>query len=150
MEKADAEPEGAEREELLHDARKAAERARYAAESVSRVFGKAATAFARAMEDVQEARGEHQDSVLTRARLRDLALRTSSTGAPSSTGACTPSRRREHSSRSSTSTTHGRPRPASPCTAGCADRPGAVRNRAGVARSAVGIHPGKAPSGSRR
>ena len=78
---AEAEPDGAEREELLHDARKAAKRARYAGESVSRVFGKDATTFAQAMEAVQEALGEHQDSVLTRERLRDLALHSPSTGA---------------------------------------------------------------------
>jgi CHAD domain-containing protein len=42
------------------------------------VFGQDATAFAQAMEAVQEALGEHQDSVLTRERLRDLALHTSS------------------------------------------------------------------------
>jgi CHAD domain-containing protein len=81
VEEADAQPDGAEREELLHDARKAAKRARYAGESVSRVFGKDATAFAEAMEAVQEALGEHQDSVLTRERLRELAASTSSTDA---------------------------------------------------------------------
>ena len=81
MKQADATPAGAEREELLHDARKAAKRARYAGESVSRIFGKDAVAFAAAMEDVQEALGEHQDSVLTRERLRDLARHTSSTDA---------------------------------------------------------------------
>ncbi|HZB18361.1 MAG TPA: CYTH and CHAD domain-containing protein [Blastococcus sp.] len=73
--------DGAEREELLHDARKAAKRSRYAAESVSGVFGADAVAFAEAMEAVQEALGEHQDSVLTRERLRDLARQTSSTDA---------------------------------------------------------------------
>ena len=81
VEEADATPAGAEREELLHDARKAAKQARYAGESVSRVFGASATAFAEVMEDVQEALGEHQDSVLTRERLRELALHTSSTAA---------------------------------------------------------------------
>jgi CHAD domain-containing protein len=81
VEEAAAKPEGAEREELLHDARKAAKAARYAGESVSRVFGADATTFAQAMEAVQEALGEYQDSVLTRERLRDLALTTSSTGA---------------------------------------------------------------------
>ncbi len=81
VEEADATPPGAEREELLHDARKDAKRARYAGESVSGIFGADAVAFAKAMEDVQEALGEHQDSVLTRERLRDLALHTSSTGA---------------------------------------------------------------------
>jgi CHAD domain-containing protein len=81
VEEADATPEGAEREELLHDARKAAKRARYAAESVSRVFGADADAFAKAMSAVQEALGEHQDAVLARDRLRALALQTSSTEA---------------------------------------------------------------------
>lgn len=81
VEQAAAHPAGAEREELLHDARKAAKQARYAGESVSRVFGQDATRFAQAMEDVQEALGEHQDSVLTRGRLRELAQHTSSTTA---------------------------------------------------------------------
>ncbi len=81
VQQADATSAGPEREELLHDARKAAKRARYAGESVGRTFGKDALAFAKAMEDVQEALGEHQDSVLTRARLRDLARHTSSTDA---------------------------------------------------------------------
>jgi CHAD domain-containing protein len=74
-----ARPPGEEKEELLHDARKSAKAARYAGESVDRVFGQDATAFAQAMEAVQEALGEHQDSVLTRERLRELAQRTSST-----------------------------------------------------------------------
>jgi CHAD domain-containing protein len=74
-------PAGADREELLHDARKAAKRARYAGEAVSGVFGEDAAAFAEAMEGVQEALGEHQDSVLTRERLQDLALHTTSTSA---------------------------------------------------------------------
>src|SRR4051794_14834478 len=78
---AGATPPGAEREELLHDARKAAKRSRYAGESVSVVFGKDAVRFAAAMEDVQEALGEHQDSVLTRERLRELAQQTTSTEA---------------------------------------------------------------------
>ena len=72
-------PAGAERDELLHDARKAAKQARYAGESVAPVFGKDASTFAAAMEDVQEALGERQDSVLTRQRLRDLALHASTT-----------------------------------------------------------------------
>jgi CHAD domain-containing protein len=74
-------PPGAERDELMHDARKAAKKARYAGEAVAPVFGKDATRFAAAMEDVQEALGEHQDSLLTRARLRTLAAHASSTEA---------------------------------------------------------------------
>ncbi|WP_409329218.1 CHAD domain-containing protein [Trujillonella humicola] len=81
VDEAGARPAGPEREELLHDARKAAKAARYAGESVSGVFGADAAAFARAMEDVQEALGEHQDSVLTRERLRSLGLSATSTEA---------------------------------------------------------------------
>jgi CHAD domain-containing protein len=78
---ADRTEDAAEREELMHDARKAAKRSRYAAETVDPVFGADATAFASAMEDVQEALGEHQDSVLAQARLRELARDTPSTEA---------------------------------------------------------------------
>jgi CHAD domain-containing protein len=78
VEQADAAASGDQRDHLLHDARKAAKRARYAGESVSKVFGKDAAAFAEAMEGVQEALGEHQDALLTRGWLRDLALHTSS------------------------------------------------------------------------
>jgi CHAD domain-containing protein len=81
VEEAEDTPEGPEREELLHDARKAAKRTRYAAESVSPVFGADADAFARAISAVQEALGEHQDAVLARDRLRELAGQTPSTDA---------------------------------------------------------------------
>ncbi|WP_432560890.1 CYTH and CHAD domain-containing protein [Kineococcus sp. SYSU DK003] len=73
VERAHHAPAGAERDELLHEARKAAKQVRYAAEAVSVVFGKDATRFARAVTEVQEVLGEHQDSVVTRQRLRDLA-----------------------------------------------------------------------------
>jgi CHAD domain-containing protein len=74
-----ATPEGPERDELLHDARKAAKQARYAGEVVEPVFGADATRFAAAMENVQEALGERQDALLTRERLHALARSTSST-----------------------------------------------------------------------
>lgn len=64
------------RAELLHDARKAAKRTRYAAELASDVFGPDAGAFAAAMESVQELLGQHQDSVVLRRRLRQLAEST--------------------------------------------------------------------------
>jgi CHAD domain-containing protein len=72
---------GARQEELLHEARKAAKAARYAGESVTSVFGNDAAAFAAGMERVQETLGEHQDSVVTQQRLRDLALHADSTAA---------------------------------------------------------------------
>lgn len=62
-----------ERADALHDARKAAKRARYAAELAAPVFGDEARAFAAAMESTQEVLGRHQDSVVLRERLRDLA-----------------------------------------------------------------------------
>lgn len=73
MERADQVPGGAERDEVLHEARKAAKRARYAGEALAPAFGAHATAFAAAMEDLQEVLGEHQDSVVTRRRLHQLA-----------------------------------------------------------------------------
>ena len=69
-----------EREQLQHDARKAAKRARYAAESVASVFGKDARTLAAAMEHVQETLGEHLETATTRRRLQDLAHRTSDPG----------------------------------------------------------------------
>jgi CHAD domain len=122
LEEVDATPEGAEREELLHDARKAAKRARHAAESVSRIFGADAIAFAEAKEAVQEALGKHQDSVLTRERLRELARHTSSTEAAFFYGRVQALEEAGQRSPRGTSTQPGRPRGASPCTAGCADR----------------------------
>lgn len=62
-----------ERDRALHDARKAAKRARYAGEALADSFGEPAALFASRMEDVQEQLGEYQDSVVVRARLRELA-----------------------------------------------------------------------------
>jgi CHAD domain-containing protein len=59
---------------LLHEVRKAAKRARYAAESLIPTHGKPATRWAARMEAVQEVLGEHQDSVVIRQELRALAV----------------------------------------------------------------------------
>ena len=72
--RATAEPE--ERARLLHDARKAAKRTRYAAELAGDVLGAEAVAFAAAMESMQEALGEYQDTVVLRAHLRERAEAT--------------------------------------------------------------------------
>ncbi|MCC2314884.1 CYTH and CHAD domain-containing protein [Cellulomonas xiejunii] len=69
-----AQPE--ERARLLHDARKAAKRTRYAAELAGDVLGAEAVAFAAAMESMQEALGEYQDTVVLRAHLRERAEAT--------------------------------------------------------------------------
>ncbi len=65
----------AERDELLHDARKLAKRLRYAAEAVAPAFGHPATKLAEAAGSVQEILGEHQDSVVARQVLTEMAAR---------------------------------------------------------------------------
>lgn len=61
----------------LHEVRKAAKRARYAAEVAGPSAGKAAHALAQRMEALQELLGRHQDSLMARALLEDLAGRMS-------------------------------------------------------------------------
>ena len=60
-------------DELLHEVRKAAKRARYAGESLVAVHGRPAKEWAGRMEAVQESLGEHQDSVVIRTELLALA-----------------------------------------------------------------------------
>ncbi|MET7637880.1 CYTH and CHAD domain-containing protein [Streptomyces sp. NPDC005438] len=67
-----AEP-GEGRDLALHEARKAAKRARYAAESARPALGGAAKRFAARMARLQELLGDHQDSVMARAALREIA-----------------------------------------------------------------------------
>lgn len=62
------------RDPALHEARKKAKRLRYAAESAIPVDPKKATRMAKAAEAVQEALGDHQDTVVARSRLRSLAM----------------------------------------------------------------------------
>ncbi|MGB5936589.1 MAG: CYTH and CHAD domain-containing protein [Ornithinimicrobium sp.] len=62
------------RDQALHDVRKAAKRARYAAEAVTPVSGEPATEFALIMEQIQGDLGEHQDSVVMRDVLRQCAF----------------------------------------------------------------------------
>ncbi len=65
-----------ERDHLLHEARKKAKQARYAGEAMTAAFGNDAHQFAKAMENVQELLGDHQDSVVTRALLRELGVQS--------------------------------------------------------------------------
>jgi CHAD domain-containing protein len=58
----------------LHDARKAAKRARYAAEAVAPVSGPDAMRFARQLKNVQSVLGEHQDTVVARQAVRQLGM----------------------------------------------------------------------------
>ena len=74
MRRARRAPSGHDRDVALHQARKSARRARYAAEAAALVSGKPARRFARQMKKVQSALGEHQDSVLARQSARDLGI----------------------------------------------------------------------------
>ncbi|MFH8785125.1 CYTH and CHAD domain-containing protein [Streptomyces roseoverticillatus] len=71
---------GTARDTALHEARKAAKRARYAAEAARPALGKPAKRFTSRMKDVQTLLGDHQDSVMTRSALRALAVRSHAAG----------------------------------------------------------------------
>jgi CHAD domain-containing protein len=62
----------------LHHVRKAAKRARYAAEAIEPVVGKDATRFAHAMTELQDTLGEHHDTVVARQKVVELSSSSSS------------------------------------------------------------------------
>ena len=74
MRRAQRTPAGPEREVALHEARKAAKRARYAAESVVPAFGTQTRRFAKRMKAVQSVLGDHQDAVTAREEARDIGV----------------------------------------------------------------------------
>ncbi|MGW2632081.1 CYTH and CHAD domain-containing protein [Streptomyces chattanoogensis] len=80
IEAALAAPAGAARDEALHSARKAAKRVRYAAEAARPVLGKPAKKFTKRTKRVQQVLGDHQDSVVARAALRELATQAQRAG----------------------------------------------------------------------
>jgi CHAD domain-containing protein len=67
-------PTDSARDHYLHEVRKSAKRARYAAESAIPIHGKPAKRLAKRMEALQDLLGEHQDSVTSRALLRELGV----------------------------------------------------------------------------
>ena len=69
-----------DREAALHDVRKAAKRARYAAESAAAVAGRPATRLAARMQELQDVLGEHQDAVTARELHRDLGAAAHAAG----------------------------------------------------------------------
>lgn len=73
-------PAGHDRDLAMHDARKAAKRARYAGEAAIPALGKPAKRFAQRMKGVQTLLGDHQDSVVAREALRDLAIQAHEAG----------------------------------------------------------------------
>lgn len=74
--------EGHERDLALHEARKAAKRARYAAEAATPALGKPAKHLAKALKTVQSLLGDHQDGVVAREALRGLAAQAADAGEP--------------------------------------------------------------------
>jgi len=58
----------------LHEARKAAKRARYAGEAMTPAIGKEARRFAKQMKKVQSVLGDHQDAVIARQVERELGI----------------------------------------------------------------------------
>ncbi|MGX2997249.1 CYTH and CHAD domain-containing protein [Streptomyces sp. JNUCC 64] len=75
-----AAPPGPDRDLALHEARKKAKRLRYAAEAARDVLGGPAKRAVRGTRALQELLGDHQDGVMTRAALRDLAAQAHAAG----------------------------------------------------------------------
>lgn len=75
-----AAPPGRDRDISMHEARKKAKRARYAAEAARPALGKPAKAFAGLMTELQDLLGDHQDSVVAREALRQLAVQAHGAG----------------------------------------------------------------------
>jgi CHAD domain-containing protein len=74
MRRADQLPPGHARDLLLHEARKAAKRARYAAEVARPVAGQRAGRFARRMKAVQSVLGDHHDAITAQAAAREIGV----------------------------------------------------------------------------
>ena len=62
------------RDHAFHEARKKAKRLRYAAEMATPALGKRARSLTKATKKIQTALGVHQDTVVARQRLRELAM----------------------------------------------------------------------------
>ncbi|AVH58761.1 MULTISPECIES: CYTH and CHAD domain-containing protein [Streptomyces] len=64
---------GADRDLAMHEARKKAKRTRYAAEAAAPALGKPAAGLVKSTKSLQTLLGDHQDSVMARETLRELA-----------------------------------------------------------------------------
>jgi CHAD domain-containing protein len=78
-------PSGTDRDPVLHEARKKAKRTRYAAEVAIPALGRPATDLAKSMKYLQALLGDHQDSVMTRGALLELAAEAYAAGESSFT-----------------------------------------------------------------
>ncbi|MFF4487810.1 CHAD domain-containing protein [Streptomyces sp. NPDC001544] len=82
MDRALALPAGPDRDAALHQARKAAKRLRYAAETAGPALGKPARRLGRRVKAVQKVCGDHHDSAVARDALRRLAVAAHAAGEP--------------------------------------------------------------------
>jgi CHAD domain-containing protein len=73
-------PPGDPGDVALHEARKAAKRARYGGEALASAFGAPAARFSKQMKNLQSVLGGHQDVVIARAELRDIAMNADQAG----------------------------------------------------------------------
>lgn len=80
VEHALAQPPGQNRDLALHEARKSAKRTRYAAEAATPALGDAATALTASAKSLQTLLGDHQDSLLARTALREIAAQAHAAG----------------------------------------------------------------------
>lgn len=71
---------GPERDRALHEVRKAAKRLRYSAETAHPLFGKRARRLTESAKALQDVLGEHQDTVVARAVLHEIAVRAEEAG----------------------------------------------------------------------
>ncbi|MEY2243023.1 CHAD domain-containing protein [Streptomyces sp. BF23-18] len=78
-------PPGADRDHAMHEARKKAKRTRYAAEAAAPALGAPAAGLVKSMKSLQSLLGDHQDSVMTREALRELAALAHAAGETSFT-----------------------------------------------------------------
>ncbi len=81
-----AHPPGDERDEQLHEMRKAAKRLRYAAEVAEPALGGPTKKLVKEVKAVQELLGEHQDSFVARGLLRELGAAAATDGGQGSNG----------------------------------------------------------------
>lgn len=73
-------PAAGDRDAAIHEARKAAKQARYAAEAAAPALGRMASRQAGQVKELQQLLGDHHDSVVARAVLLDLAARARADG----------------------------------------------------------------------
>ncbi|MFE1438948.1 CHAD domain-containing protein [Streptomyces sp. NPDC058739] len=78
-------PPGHDRDLALHEARKKAKRTRYSAEAAVPALGTDAAGLVKSMKSLQNLLGDHQDSVMAREALRELAAQAQAAGESSFT-----------------------------------------------------------------